>query len=498
MLAALAFSLWTAVRGWDGVQWFGADEVAHGGMFVVTRWTACVFTLAALTLFMARLARERMGFLGHVRSWLPVRLFVYSVFAAVAFTSLAKAGGLFQGYFLLARFFFSSVLMVSLSLWILATLAPLPAPSRRAGRALRVLDVALANAAAALLLTEGALSVLAARSSSPFFWDPNSTRSTLARFRLEPHCPYFDFQANSMGYHDEEFFTAGEKDCVVALVCDSFGPGVVPFAYNFATVAERGLREELAGRFERVAVHNFGVACTGVPEYAYLLETEALGRNPHLAVVCVFVGNDVVEIRRENRSRRCCFQDWWLWTATRRVLAVRSAEVRGGRTLSHMPSYVPDYVHDSSLEPPTFPDEAFLAIETERLEVCNPERPATRKAFEAFFKGLDAIHDLAGDRLLVMAIPDEFQVNGGLYARVLARTEAPEAYDRDYPQRRIAEYCAERGIALLNPLPALREAQKEDRVYHLRNTHWNARGNRVAGESLAEEILRSFAPGGSE
>jgi hypothetical protein len=38
-------------------------------------------------------------------------------------------------------------------------------------------------------------------------------------------------------------------------------------------------------------------------------------------------------------------------------------------------------------------------------------------------------------------------------------------------------------------LPALREAEKQGHTYHLRDTHWNAHGNRVAGRELGRALL---------
>ena len=62
----------------------------------------------------------------------------------------------------------------------------------------------------------------------------------------------------------------------------------------------------------------------------------------------------------------------------------------------------------------------------------------------------------------------------------------PSAFVRDSPQTRIRAWCESRGVACLDPLPKLREAERSGRTYHLRDTHWNARGNRVVGELLGD------------
>ena len=118
-------------------------------------------------------------------------------------------------------------------------------------------------------------------------------RDALRRSRYKPHAQRFDRKLNSGGFVDDEPFVAEDRDLVVAVLADSFGVGVVPFAYNFATVAEWRLRHAIGGNFARVAVHNFGVAGVGLPEHFYLMRTEALPTSPSLVVLCLFVGNDI-------------------------------------------------------------------------------------------------------------------------------------------------------------------------------------------------------------
>ncbi|MFW5733946.1 MAG: alginate O-acetyltransferase AlgX-related protein [Oceanidesulfovibrio sp.] len=85
--------------------------------------------------------------------------------------------------------------------------------------------------------------------------------------------------------------------------------------------------------------------------------------------------------------------------------------------------------------------------------------------------------------------PDEFQVNDALWARLMSIVEDPSEYDRDYPQKRVAAYCREKGIPHLDLLPLLREAEHKQHTYHIRDTHWNAWGNEVAGKAIADKIL---------
>ena len=89
-----------------------------------------------------------------------------------------------------------------------------------------------------------------------------------------------------------------------------------------------------------------------------------------------------------------------------------------------------------------------------------------------------------------MLIPDELQVNNRLWAELGGGTADTAHLQREYPQRRITAWCAKQGIRVLDLLPLLRRAEQSGRTFHLRDTHFNARGNRVVGEALAAELSR--------
>jgi len=42
------------------------------------------------------------------------------------------------------------------------------------------------------------------------------------------------------------------------------------------------------------------------------------------------------------------------------------------------------------------------------------------------------------------------------------------------------------------------EAEKDGRTYHLRDTHWNAHGNRIAGKQVADFLLDRLSLGQDE
>ena len=472
---------------------FRAHVAPYAASILKYCYAVSLFGIIPVGWLLVRLQKDRTALLVEVRSWLPVRAWLYCVFLAIAISSIAHALDLFQNSRFLTRSFFESTLLGCLDVWALLTLFYPSQSPQGLSRFWGYVDVPLMNVILTVLLAEGAVNLWASYSTSHLPIDATSIRATVETFRPEPYRRYFNFNLNSGGYHDDEFFTATEKDFVVALLADSFGLGVVPYAYNFATITEKHLQDALGGRYDRVAVHNFGIPGIDTPEYAFLLHTEVLQMNPARVVLCVFVGNDIRGLKPKNR-RRFIFQNWRLWKLTTGIVARVEEGLRDGEVLKigkpmQAEDAVPAYILDPSKERPSTSERNFLNIESQAVEIVNPNKPSTQRKYREFLEALAKFHSWLGDRLIVVVIPDEFQVNDELYQRVLATKPNPDDYMRDYPQQRLRAFCEKRGIPMLDLLPALREANKEEHVYHLRDTHWNARGNRVAGHAIARFLL---------
>lgn len=380
----------------------------------------------------------------------------------------------------------------------------------------RILNIVGMNALIGILLLEGGLLIISRVTPSRIFSDPTSASSMIDVWRVKPHATGFGFSYSSLGYHDEEFFVAKDDDLVVALLADSFGVGIVPYTYNFATVAESRLRSSQKDLYNRIAIHNFGIPATGMREYYHLLDEEALSYNPARVVLCVFVGNDIDGIKNPSSRQRYLIQDWLFSTYIARALSVYRNLSAEGRDLADLADFVgmkalgaavadeeatergdsseeaipiPDHIYDWTKEPPHLDRTTFLQWEARRLPVCDTTSSETESKYVDFFDALDRFDKALGDRLLVLLIPDQFQLEDDLWNELLAGVDQPEGYDRNYPQTRIGGYCDQHDIACLDVLPLLREHQAEGRTYHLQDTHWNSRGNRIAGEALAERLI---------
>lgn len=458
---------------------------------VPLRWTAVTAALVVLVAVAVRWrprTRPVTGGLG-----VALRGVLYVFLLAFAASSIAHAWGGFQFSSLGIRSIFFSMALFGLSVWtLLLVLAP-----GWLGRhpLVRGCDVILLNLVLILLAAEIVVTLAARFLPSRVLWDEDSIVSLIEANRLPPGTPLFGFPANSAGYHDRDFFPARADDVVVALLSDSFGLGVVPYRYNFATVAEQGLNRELAAPGRRVAVHNFGIGSLDMTGYAWLLEHEVPAVKPTLVLLAVFVGNDIAGFKRR-KNRYYCLQYTRFYGLLRRLIALGGEARRGARLLDAEPAepIEPPYLHDPALEPARMSEETFLAIESERFEKCNTRDAKIQRHYQAFFEALDFFQHRLGERLAVVIIPDEYQVNDALYAELMRRVpDDPAVYDREYPQQRILTHCRERGIAVLDLLEVLRQGQRDGRVYHLRDTHWNARGNHIAGEAIAHFLVMQLA-----
>ena len=142
---------------------------------------------------------------------------------------------------------------------------------------------------------------------------------------------------------------------------------------------------------------------------------------------------------------------------------------------------------------PSWNEETHFEIEFRRMGIC--DKSASKK-FDACFARTSSILKAfqqevtqAGAELVVMLIPDEYQVDDEVRRAALEHGgRLAEDYDFALPQRRLVAFCHDEGIRCLDLLPASRERGHEQRLYRLRNTHWNEAGNALGAECLLEYL----------
>jgi hypothetical protein len=252
----------------------------------------------------------------------------------------------------------------------------------------------------------------------------------------------------------------------VAALGDSFAIGpAVSFEDNYLTRLQNTLPE--------IELLNFGVAGTGPREYLEILQTHARAFAPDLVLVSFFVGNDVTESLAAPRGLDS--RQFLLYLAAERGLRVARQPSQSGNPT--------DRLAGSGFSP-----EQFLEIEARRLDVCRiAPVDGLEKKWNRALDRLAAIGELSsacGARYAVVLIPDEFQVSAEVCEAARKQAAIGEAeIDLALPQKRVREFLAARQVPCLDLLPLF---QGHPGAYAIRDTHWNALGNRLAAEAIAQ------------
>jgi len=136
------------------------------------------------------------------------------------------------------------------------------------------------------------------------------------------------------------------------------------------------------------------------------------------------------------------------------------------------------------------------AISWEPLVHLDPPSPQAAARWDTLFNLLDLIQEdvqSSGAALKVLIVPSVIQVYPELWERFVRENPPPEGaqWNRDAPNQRIAAYCRQKGIPVVDPLATLRTAAQTNLfLYFGWNSHWTAAGHRL----VAVDLLREMAP----
>ena len=288
---------------------------------------------------------------------------------------------------------------------------------------------------------------------------------------------------NSHGFRDREY-ALGKPDGTLRIVGigDSFTFGAGPVEDNFLDLLEDRLAGDLAIPVE---VLNLGVPAYNTRQETLHLKEFGLQFSPDLVVLAFFVGNDIEENESDtifrvvdgelsDRQRRPGPFTRLLWKSHlyRRLRPLLLGTVHAA---------------DSGLK-------NFLEIERRRLKICRV--PLAQRYETGFRRSEQRILALRNDLaeleidLLVMLIPDEYQVRRSLFSEVIEHFDMDASrFDLEQPQRRLGAFLENNDIPFVDLLAPLREAEAAAPTYLPRNTHLNRRGNQVAANALAAWIV---------
>lgn len=360
-------------------------------------------------------------------------------------------------------------------------------------RALRRIDLVAMNVCLTLVLAELTLRGAAMVWASPLLvTDSTSSQIRRQSERMAPGTDRFSFPINSQGFYDTEFLPPGERSRpLVVTIGDSFSYGVVPHHFHYTTVAER--------EYDGAEIYNIGFPGTNPTDYLYHVKEDALPLEPDLIVISLFVGNDlfpeppsVAPIRWYDAERYLLGVVWHRLQILRHAKADDWTRNQEDTSSDDLVERYP-WLADPLLEPPSLGEEIYLELEARNAYLGAAEH---KGAYGRFFAALHRIENAAGDvPVAFMLIPSEYQVNDALWDVVVERNQVP--MQRDLPQQKILEWAAEGNRDVLDLLPLMRAvpplSDGQRHLYHLRDGHFNARGNAVAGRALAGLIAQKLS-----
>ena len=307
------------------------------------------------------------------------------------------------------------------------------------------------------------------------------------------------FRLNSRGFRTREYQTRRSEAVRVVAIGDSFTYGAVPYEQTWPLVLEQRLEQAL-GR--EVEVISLGVPSVGPEFYWRLWQLEASRLRPDLVVLGFFVGNDLGEHVGQAGAPSRILRVSYAARALRNGAAIaaslaastRSAGDRDGTEAAGHESARSEWSYDPMR--PTFREDFFYNMGWHRMRFCRQENRhrtlALVRNLRSFFAELDRAVADTDASLVVMLIPDEFQVDASVRQQLLERHDYPEERLRiALPQRRLTTLLDNHGIPSLDLLGAFQERATAARLYRPRDTHWNGAGNALAAELLSEYVVSS-------
>jgi hypothetical protein len=340
---------------------------------------------------------------------------------------------------------------------------------------------------------------VAARIILPLLPDPPNTPfigDDACMYRLRPSAPGqypedHDDHVNEYGFRDRGYPLKKPAGSYRVLgLGDSFVYGAVSTRDNFLRVAERSLDD------------GTDILLMGVPGWSTeneldLLESFGLDLEPDLVIVNFFVGNDVTGIPVRGRVIRGNVYPTTSPLPVRNLLrrsqlfVMFESLVLRGMMKQLKGDETP--VHTGESESVQV-SELYLKIVPHSLPVFSKE-PDKRTAglwveAEGYLEKIDETCRAAGVHWMLVVIPDEMQVDPAVRSQVLERLDlAATDYDFDAPQQRLDDWARNHNVPLLDLLPVMRaEHSPNARLYVPNDTHWNERGNLIAGQAVAEAI----------
>ena len=307
--------------------------------------------------------------------------------------------------------------------------------------------------------------------------------------RVRPYAPHgYLHRANRFGFNDDDYPLQRMPGTFRVLILgDSFNWAGAR-DWNYVDFLERKLKARFKTRLE---VINIGYPGTHTAEQLKMLQKLGMRYQPDLVVLGFFAGNDFVDA--SPLHQRIAYggevvlldpEEWDYPTLFGMPVLLRS------RLLVNLKGTWLQLFRGSL----HMSRERFLNLERGRMRFAD-FRLAGHFAphVDHILSSLRSMRDLVtgeGSDFLVIAYPDEFQVNLRLRQEIIDFFNLDaKAYRWARAQELLDHFCHEENIEFYDLLPAFQEAARQNKSLYIRsNSHWNQAGNEFAAE-LIRDIL---------
>jgi hypothetical protein len=273
---------------------------------------------------------------------------------------------------------------------------------------------------------------------------------------------------------------------------DSFGTFLKDKGHNYNDLLQQYYLARGTGAVEIV---NTGMESIGPGYYWHILHKFGDLIKPDLVLVGFFVGNDFQEaellitignIISEPKDLSKKYLQYYQFSNLRLYKLLRNKYILYYETqkkkeeINSLPSHQVGY----------FSQDNFLEIERTRSWIFDQRKQnLLNEEWQKCTAILLKIKDWCEARqikLVIIIFPDQFQVDEELRIAVLKRYKNIHAqnFDLAYPNNLIVNFCKAQNLDCLDLLEQFQEQGKTQPLYSLRNTHWNAAGNRLAADMI--------------